>query len=53
MIIDTNMGHVDYDDFQQRMLGNAPTQLAQMITHTGLDQVARFPLTQLCPKLVL
>lgn len=25
---DTNLGHMDYDDFHQRMFGNAPTQLA-------------------------
>lgn len=27
-IADTNMGHVDYDDFQQRMFGKDPTPLA-------------------------
>lgn len=49
----TQIWGIDYDDFQQRMYGNAPNQLAQIITHIGLAQEAGFPLTQLCLELVL
>lgn len=47
------MGHVDYDDFKQRMFGDAQTPLPKVITHKGLAQVVGFPPSIQCHELVM
>jgi hypothetical protein len=47
------MGHIEYEDFKRRIFWDAPTNLAQIITHIGLAQAIGFPPIFLCLDLII
>lgn len=52
-ITDTNIGHVDIDEFKQRVRINPTTKNARLIRQSGIAKAAGFILSLIATKLVM
>lgn len=52
-ITDTNIGHVNIDEFTQRVRVNPTTKNARLIRQSGIAKVAGFPPSLMAPELVM
>lgn len=53
IVIDTNIGQVDIDEFKQRVIVNPTIENAKKIKKSGLAKVVGFPLALVAPELVM
>lgn len=53
MIGDTNLGHVDIDEFRERIFKINPTSYARKIVQSGIAQVVGFPTSIQFPNLIM
>lgn len=54
-VVDTDLGHVDFDEFKKRMYGQngLPTPIAKRIVRNGIFQAAGFPPAMDCAELMV
>lgn len=55
-VVDTDLGHVDLEDFRKRMYGTdgrLPTPIAMRMMRNGIVHAAGFPPAKECPELMV